>query len=67
MVAARYLLAVLAVFLLGSAAGSFLNRPPSNSSYAVPLTFAVLGIVAAIVAWKLDKFWRKPRNNDPQS
>jgi uncharacterized membrane protein YoaK (UPF0700 family) len=65
MVATRYLLAVLAVFLLGSAAGSFLNHRASNPSYVVPLTFAVLGIVAAIAAWKLDKFWKKPRNNDP--
>jgi uncharacterized membrane-anchored protein len=54
MSAARYALAIVSVFLLGSAAGSFAHHK-EGSSYAVPIMLAVLGIAAAVAAWKSGK------------
>ena len=49
---AKYLLAVASVFLLGTAAGAFVHHPKDGSGYAVPIVLAILGIVAAVSAWK---------------
>ena len=60
--AAKYVLAVVSVFLLGTAAGSFAHHK-AGSGYAVPIMLAVLGIAAAVAACKSDKLvrrWSKP-------
>jgi uncharacterized membrane-anchored protein len=59
MSAARYALAVVSVVLLGTAAGAFVNHR-GGSGYAVPIVLALCGLVAGIVAWKLDKLVRGP-------
>jgi uncharacterized membrane-anchored protein len=48
----RYILAVIAVISLGTAAGAFVHHR-EGSSYAIPIALAVVGILAAIAAWKL--------------
>jgi hypothetical protein len=53
--AAKYVLAFVSVFLLGTAAGAFAHLPKDGSGYAVPIVLAILGIVAAVAAWKSDK------------
>ena len=58
--AARYVLAVASVFLLGTAAGAFVHHPKDGSGYAVPIVLAILGIVAAVSAWKADRIVRRP-------
>jgi hypothetical protein len=56
---AKYLLAVVSIFLLGTAAGSFAHHPRDGSGYAVPIALALCGIVAAIAAWKSDQLVRR--------
>ena len=56
--AAKYVLAVVSVFLLGTAAGAFAHLPKDGSGYAVPILLALLGVVAAVAAWKSDKLVR---------
>jgi membrane protease YdiL (CAAX protease family) len=52
---ARFLLAVASVFLLGTAAGALAHHPGDGSGYALPIVLAVLGVVAALCAWKMRK------------
>jgi hypothetical protein len=51
----KYALAAVSVFLLGTAAGVFVNHAKSGLSYSIPIALAVCGFVAAAVAWKLHK------------
>ena len=60
MSAIKYLLAAVSVFLLGTAAGAFVNHAQSSSSYKVPILLAILGLIAAAFAWKLHKTAGKP-------
>jgi uncharacterized membrane-anchored protein len=55
MSAVKYLLAAVSVFLLGTAAGVFVNHAKNNLGYEVPIAMAVGGLAAAAVAWKLHK------------
>ena len=55
MTGVKYMLAAVSVFLLGTAAGVFVNHAKNNLSYAVPIAMAVGGLVAAAIAWKLHK------------
>jgi uncharacterized membrane-anchored protein len=55
MFAVKYLLAAVSVFLLGTAAGVFVNHAKNNMSYEVPIAMAVGGLVAAAIAWRLHK------------
>jgi uncharacterized membrane-anchored protein len=61
MSAAKYLLAAVSVFLLGTAAGAFINHAKTGTSYAVPIVLAITGLVAALAAWRLHKLPGKPR------
>ena len=56
---ARYLLAILSMFLLGVAAGAVVHHR-EGSSYALPIMLIGCGVVAAILAWKLDTLVRRP-------
>lgn len=56
---ARFLLAVLSMFLLGVAAGAVVHHR-EGSSYALPIMLIVCGLVAAVLAWKLDTLVRRP-------
>lgn len=56
--APRYILAVVGVILLGTAAGAVAHHR-EGSSYALPIALALLGILASIAAWKLDLFLRR--------
>jgi len=60
MTGVKYLLAALSVFLLGTAAGVFVNHAKNNMSYAVPIVMAAGGLAAALVAWRLHKTVGKP-------
>ena len=53
--AVKYLLAAVSVFLLGTAAGVFVNLAKNNLGYGMPIAMAVGGLAAAVVAWKLHK------------
>jgi uncharacterized membrane protein len=55
--AAKFVFAVVSVFLLGTAAGAFAHLK-DGSGYAVPTLLAICGIVAAVAAWKSDKLVR---------
>ena len=59
--AAKYALAAVSVFLLGTAAGVFVNHAKNNMSYAVPIVLAMVGLAAAVAAWKFRGFAGKPR------
>ena len=61
MFATKYLLAATSVFLLGTAAGVFVNHAKNNLSYEVPIAMAFAGLVAAAVAWRLHKSAGKPQ------
>jgi hypothetical protein len=56
---ARFLLAILSMFLLGFAAGAVAHHR-EGSSYALPVMLIVCGLVAALLAWKLDTLVRRP-------
>ena len=60
MTGVKYLLAAISVFLLGTAAGVFVNHAKNNLSYGVPIAMAVGGLVAALVAWRLHKLPANP-------
>jgi hypothetical protein len=60
MFAVKYLLAAVSVFLLGTAAGVFVNHAKNNLGYEVPIAMAFAGVVAAAVAWRLHKTVGKP-------
>ena len=60
MTGVKYLLAAVSVFLLGTAAGVFVNHAKNNLSYGVPIAMAVGGLVAAFVAWRSHKLPAKP-------
>ena len=60
MTAVKYLLAAVSVFLLGTAAGVFVNHAKNNMSYGVPIAMAAVGLVAALVAWRLHKLPAMP-------
>ena len=62
MTGVKYLLAAISVFLLGTAAGVFVNHAKNNLNYAVPIAMAVGGLVAALVAWRLHKLPAKLPN-----
>ena len=55
MTALKYLLAAVSVFLLGTAAGVFVNHAKNNMSYAIPIGMGLVWLVAAAIAWKLHK------------
>ena len=57
---AKILLAVASVFLLGTAAGAFVHHPKDGSGYAVPIVLAILGLVAAVSAWKTHTIEGRP-------
>jgi uncharacterized membrane-anchored protein len=59
MSAVKYLLAAASVFLLGTAAGVFVNHAKNNLGYEVPIAMAIGGLAAAAVAWKLHKSARR--------
>jgi uncharacterized membrane-anchored protein len=56
MTPARYGLAVIAVFCLGTAAGAFVNHR-AGSSYTVAIVLAVVGVAAALAAWQFDRLF----------
>jgi hypothetical protein len=56
---AKYLLAVASVFLLGTAAGALVHHPKDGSGYVVPIVLAILGLVAAVSAWKTHAIEKK--------
>jgi hypothetical protein len=56
---AKYLLAVVSVFLLATAAGAVAHHPKDASGYVLPIVLAVCGVVAAIAAWKSDDLVRR--------
>jgi uncharacterized membrane-anchored protein len=51
----KYLLAAASVFMLGTAAGVFVNHAKSGISYSIPIMLAIGGLIAAAVAWRLHK------------
>ncbi|HEX9450302.1 MAG TPA: hypothetical protein VF934_02710 [Burkholderiales bacterium] len=51
----KYALAAVSVFLLGTAAGVFVNHAKSGLSYSIPIALAVCGFVAAAAAWNLHR------------
>jgi hypothetical protein len=55
--AARYVLAVVSVMLLGGAAGAFVSHR-AGSSLVIPVLIALGGVVFGIAAWKWDKLVR---------
>ena len=55
MAAIKYALAAVSVFLLGTAAGVFVNHAKNNLGYEVPLAMVFGGLVAAGIAWRLHK------------
>ena len=60
MFAVKYLLAAVSVFLLGTAAGVFVNHAKNNLGYELPIAMAFAGVATAAVAWRLHKPARKP-------
>ncbi len=60
---AKYLLAVVSVFLLGTAAGALMHQAKSGGGYAVPALFAGGGLVAAVIAWKLHGIAGPPKKS----
>ena len=58
MSAAKFVFAVVSVFLLGTAAGAFAHLK-DGSGYAIPTVLAICGVVAAVAAWKSDKLARR--------
>ena len=45
MTGVKYLLAAISVFLLGTAAGVFVNHAKNNLSYGVPIAMAIGGLL----------------------
>ena len=51
----KYLLAAASVFLLGTAAGIFVNHAKSGIAYSIPVALGIGGLFAASIAWRLHK------------
>ena len=58
--AAKFLLAVASVFLLGTAAGALAHHK-DGASFTMPIVLAVLGVLAAVSAWKTHRLSRPKR------
>ena len=57
--AAKFLLAVASVFLLGTAAGALAHHK-DGTSFTIPIVLAALGLVAAVSAWKTHQLSQRP-------
>jgi hypothetical protein len=57
--AAKFLLAVASVFLFGVAAGALAHHR-DGGSFTIPIVLALLGVVAAVSAWKTHRMSQRP-------
>ncbi len=57
--AAKFLLAVASVFLLGTAAGALAHHK-DGTGFTLPIVLALLAAVAAVSAWKTHQLSRRP-------
>jgi peptidoglycan/LPS O-acetylase OafA/YrhL len=58
MIAAKWAFGFISFVLIGCAAATFVTHPRDGSSFAVPITLGVLGLIAAVISWNAERLFK---------